>query len=108
MIMIIKLKKTFTSDKAYDFSGSPLRYRCDVSLFDLREAPPELTGSAAGLMENNVAMLQFARPEERAAVREYMVRTFYRVAPLPKALRLADSLEVDSYLEREIGQLIHR
>ena len=34
-----------------------------------------------------------------------MVETFYRTAPLPKAIKLADTMGKSGYLHQEIGDL---
>ncbi len=45
-----------------------------------------------------------ARSGERDFLMRYMLDTFYRQAPIPKTLRLADTLkEGSSFLEEEIG-----
>ena len=36
-------------------------------------------------------------------LRRYMEETFYRSAPLPKALKLVDTLRTRDYLHQEIG-----
>ncbi len=56
-------------------------------------------------MENDSARIEFARPEQRRQVRDYMIETFYEVAPLPRAIGLTASLQIDNYLEREVDNM---
>jgi len=46
------------------------------------------------------------KAEDKSRIREFMIKTFYEKAPIPKALQLAKKLEKYPYLNSELGTMM--